>query len=150
MNPMVPTRTTQSSAVTTPTARARRTPRRGRRARRQGRRRDCASCRGAAAARRASPFYMPRVAPPRSASREEVREEPVRPRHAGGELPEERETGVDVSALTVTCDEEAAVERLLFGVAGAEDRRVSRVPRLGVVEAALLHPAVEVGRANRV
>src|SRR5260221_13182982 len=105
---------------------------------------------------RAHPVRHPRTTARRNGSGrrrgrtklEEVEEEPERPGHAGGELPEEREPGVHVRPLAERADQEAAVERGLTGVGQLEQRRVGAVPGVGEVEAALLDPAGPVGRPD--
>src|SRR6185295_14223130 len=137
MNPMVPTRTAQSRPVTTPTGRAPRSRAPGPRARRARRGRARARTRAVAVGdrrRRAS-----------IAGSEEVGEQPVGARHAGGQLPEERQSRVDVAAVAVLRDQQATEQGTLAGIGAAEDGRVLLAPALGVIEAALLHPAVEVG-----
>src|SRR5450432_3459022 len=86
----------------------------------------------------------------RSLPGEQVGEEAVGARHAGRELAEEREARVDVTALADAGDEQAA---LLLGPAGVghrEQRRVLGRPGVREIQAPLLHPAVPVGRADRV
>ena len=141
----VPTSTTQSSALTgrpAPAPRARRSPapaRRGR-ARRAG---------PSAPERRTDSARSP-PARPQPPCVDQVGEQPERARHAGGELPEERQPGVDEGALARLRDQHRALQRLLARVVHRQRRGVARVPRLGEVEPALLHPAGEVVGADAV
>src|SRR6188472_1883063 len=66
-------------------------------------------------------------------AREQVRQEPVRARHAGGELAEEADPGVDEAALAVVARDQAAVARLLAGIVPRDEARVLRVDLAGEV-----------------
>src|SRR5258708_32282472 len=81
---------------------------------------------------------------------EQVREESVRARDAGGELPEEAEARVDEAPLAVVARDQAAVQGLLARIVPRDQGRVLGIELAGEVEAALLHPAFEVGRAELV
>src|SRR5690625_197920 len=87
---------------------------------------------------------------------EQVGVEAVHPGHVVVDLGVQHEAGVGVAALAVLGGEERAQEgRFLFsvaplGVGDGEELVVLLGPLLGEVEAALLHPVVEVGRAQLV
>src|SRR5664280_1643371 len=78
--------------------------------------------------------------------RNEIGKEPVGAGHARGELPEPRESGVDVMTLPVFGDQQTALERDLAGVITGQDRDEMFVPPVGKIQPALLDPTVEVGR----
>src|SRR5262245_28609573 len=75
---------------------------------------------------------------------EQIREQPVRAGHARGELSEKRQTRVDVSSLAQARDEESALELGSARIGHCQQRREGGVPRMGEIEAALLHPAFPV------
>src|SRR5689334_14276673 len=133
---VVPQRTIQSRIVTRPTASMHKTGSPGPRARWRRRDTRSASDRGSAADRRGRAR--------RVAWGQEVDEQTIRARDAGGELAEEDQAGVHEAALAVTGDQRRAEERLLVRVARREERLVARIPLAREVDAALLHPAVEV------
>src|SRR5690606_31550284 len=85
-----------------------------------------------------------------SSAVDQVREQPVGAGHAGGQLTEEREPRVDEAPLAVLRDDERAVERTFARIGEPQDRRVALVPLRREVDAALLDPAREVGRRDRV
>ena len=79
---------------------------------------------------------------------DQVDEQAEGSRHAGGQLPEERKSRVDVNALAVPRIHQAAVRLGLAAVFQAEHRLVGRAERAPEVEAALLDPALEIGRRD--
>src|SRR5262245_24290659 len=144
MKASVPTRTIQSSALMTPTNSGPRRTAPAPPAPQRATGRGCARSREAAAA--LHPRAGARRDPPTRVSGDQVGEEAIGAGDTGRELPKEREAGVDIAALPVARHQHSAEQRILARVGGAEDRLVAIVPRLAVVEAALLHPAVEVRR----
>src|SRR5690606_14540017 len=74
----------------------------------------------------------------------QVGEQPIGARHPLGELPEEGQARVYVVAAAVWCNEQRAPQRSLAGIAHREQRRPRIVPRIGEVQAALVHPSLEV------
>src|SRR5688572_18060133 len=140
MKTVVPTRTTQSRAVTSSTpASAARTARPAPPGCPAPAGRCCASAPARAGDRRA------RDASPRPRV-QQVGEQTVGARHAGRELPEERQAGVDERARAVANDQQRALRWLLAGIVDLEDRSVLLVPLGGEVETALLDPALVVRR----
>src|ERR1035437_5785468 len=71
-------------------------------------------------------------------------------RHAEGQLPEEGISGVQVVALAILRQQQAAFLRRLTRVVGCQERREVRVPLIHEVQAALLHPVVKIARRNLV
>ena len=69
---------------------------------------------------------------------------------AEGQLPEERISGVDVIALAILGQQQSTFLRLLAGIVRGQERRVVLVPLVHEVQAALLHPAIEVAVGDRV
>ena len=84
------------------------------------------------------------------AERQKVREQAVGARHAGRQLAEEGEAGVDVGPLAEPRHQQPAALRRLVGILELEERRVGRLPGGRHVESALLHPALPVGRTDPV
>ena len=76
--------------------------------------------------------------------REEVGEEAVCAGDSCRQLPEEGEAGVDEAALAHRGNEQTTLAVGFARIVHGQERRVVRIPRVGKVEAALLHPAVEV------
>src|SRR5690349_15689635 len=81
---------------------------------------------------------------PASFRAQHVREQSPRTGHPGGKLAEPAHGGEDVNALAVARPELAAGQRLLTGVVRGEHRAIVRIPLRSEVEAALLHPALEI------
>src|SRR6266481_489156 len=75
---------------------------------------------------------------------DQIYEQANRARHACGELGEEGVSGVDISALAVVSDEQAAVLRRLAGIVRGEQRLKVVVPLRHEIEAALLHPSIKI------
>src|ERR1035441_3015074 len=67
-------------------------------------------------------------------------------RHAERQLPEEGISGVQVVALAILRQQQAAFLRRLTRVVGRQERSKVRVPLIHEVQAALLHPAVKITR----
>src|SRR5664279_4129769 len=63
-----------------------------------------------------------------SSERNEVGKKPVGARHARGELPEPRESGIDKMAFPVGGDQQTAFERSLTRIVAGEDRDKMFVP----------------------
>src|SRR5712692_8854314 len=86
----------------------------------------------------------PRRRRSRAAERQQVREKPVRSRHAVGKLAVERIGEVGVVSLAVSRGEPAALLRVLALVVGGDERRVGGVPGGEELRPALLDPPLEV------
>src|SRR5579864_6331894 len=84
------------------------------------------------------------------ANTQQVDVESNRPGYSEGQLPEEGIAGVDVPALTVLRDEQPALLRRLAGIVAGEQGRKMRVPLVHEVQAAFLHPAVEILLGDRI
>lgn len=70
---------------------------------------------------------------------------------AGRQLPEERESRVDIPALAVSGDEEAAAQRRLARIVhGQNGGVVGFVPLAGEIRTAFLNPILEIGRGDLV
>src|ERR1041385_855396 len=150
---MVASRTSQSAArrpvtapATAPTGSATRTAASRARAGRRSAGRYGPTSPRTAAARRARPRQgQPRPGARAFARGEQGGEQAVGAGDSGRQLAEEHQAGIDVAALAVARDEQAAVEWVLAGVGESQDRRVARVPPGAAVDAALLDPAGGVG-----
>src|SRR5262245_53448794 len=81
---------------------------------------------------------------------DQVGEQAKRSRHAGGQLPEKGQSCVDECALAVPRNEQGALARRLTRIVHRERRLVMVIPFAGEIEPALLHPALEVRRAEAV
>src|SRR3974390_2729427 len=79
---------------------------------------------------------------------EQVHIETNRSRYTERQLPEESIAVVDVVALAVLRDEQAALLWVLAGVVTGQQRRVVVVPFVHEVETALLHPAGEIADSD--
>src|ERR1039457_5526055 len=66
------------------------------------------------------------------------------------QLAEEGISGVQVIALAILRQQQAAFLRRLTRVVGCQERREVRVPLIHEVQAALLHPVVKIARRNLV
>src|SRR5207253_1018411 len=64
--------------------------------------------------------------------------------HAVGQLAEERVGVVDVSPLAVAGAQQATGKRRLAGIVGGKQRLEVRIPLTGKIQAALLHPSLEI------
>src|SRR4051812_29025402 len=83
------------------------------------------------------------------AQRNEIREQTVSARHAGGKLTEKSESGVNVISLAVSGDEQPTLERRFTWIVEGENRREMRfVPRAGKIGAAFLNPVFKIGGGN--
>ena len=129
--------------------RARRRSRRtgGRRARGRSSARRMAAARAAHGRHAATAARPHRLAVRRQ--REQVREQPERPRHAGRQLPEEAEPGVDVGALPHRGDQQPALERRLARVVGLEQRPVAPDPSFARSRARAPGSTLPVGVVRR-
>src|SRR5215831_263238 len=67
---------------------------------------------------------------------EQVAEETVSPGHAGGQLPEEGEPGIDVAPLPDAGRQQRAALLGLARVVHGQERREDRVPAMGEIESA--------------
>src|SRR5690349_6658235 len=82
---------------------------------------------------------------------EQVGEKAVGTRDAGGELAEESNPRVHVVSLAMASDKQAPLEGSLAWIIHREERRIVLfVPFAGEIRPALLHPVVEIGRADLV
>src|SRR5690606_6516212 len=77
--------------------------------------------------------------------RDQIRKKPVRPRHARRQLPEKADASVDEPAFAVVAGDQRAVQRIFAGIVPGDRRGVAGIAFAREVEAAFLHPALEVG-----
>ena len=97
-----------------------------------------------------NPSY-PRNNRPHFPSETRFRKKPIGTRHARGQLPEERDSRVNVIALAVSRDEQAALQRGLARIAHGEKGDVMLlVPTARKIRAALLNPAGKICGLNHV
>src|SRR4051795_8230687 len=90
------------------------------------------------------PLYDGSRTVPLLLSRYEIDKQLVRARHARRQLPEPGVARVDVDTLAVPREELAARLRLFSRIGRGHHRLVLRVPLFREVEAALLHPGLEI------
>src|SRR5579864_1356680 len=80
----------------------------------------------------------------RPLSADQVDEEAIRARHSIRQLPEERQTGVDVRSFAEVCINQSAIQVRLAGIVHCQQRRVLGIELRPEIEAAFLHPALEI------
>src|SRR6185312_13460495 len=83
------------------------------------------------------PPYRHTALPPMR-QREQIRQQPERPRDAGRKLTEEAQSGVDVGSLPRSGDEKATRERRVTRIVGFENRSIRGVPAAREVQASFL------------
>ena len=75
---------------------------------------------------------------------QQIHIQPNRSRHARRQLPEECVSGVDVRAFAVLRAQQPAFLRFFSGIMACQQRPEMIVPLIHEVQAAFLHPTVEV------
>src|SRR5690242_1074379 len=75
---------------------------------------------------------------------DEIGKQPIGSGHTLRKLPKPRKTGVDEIPLALPRHEQTAAEGRFPGIAERQDRRETLIPFIWEIQAALLHPAVEI------
>src|SRR5687768_7774066 len=76
--------------------------------------------------------------------RDQVREQPIRSRHTGGQMPKKADAGINEPAFAMIHRDQRTVQWIFTGVVPFDQRSVSGREFLGEIQAAFLHPTIKI------